>query len=317
MGEKQIVSHKQTCLSNFDATFYLSEYPDVLNSKMNPLMHYIEYGFYEGRKPFFEFQLPVLEFDRKDIENYIDLPIKLFIPTFNNPTYLLNFMRQVLGNSWLEPIIYDNNSRSKKMINLLSSFESKGVKVIRRKDNLGPESIYLNPGALEKLPEYFLLSDPDLDLKNTFSLEGIRDMIYVSEFFNIGKVGYALKISKNKITRKKLSHGKTYISTFDWEQQFWKNVIGKFTNGDTIYSASVGATYCLVNKKYLDRDNHWTRGIRIAGSRTIIHIPWEECYFIPFIEKKIYQRLQKHSFYTQPGCVKRIKNFLKNMLTNK
>lgn len=289
-----------TCLQNFDPEFYLNEYPDVKVTGQEPIAHYRTHGFYEGRKPHAAFIKPTLDFSSSNIEEFTTLPIILYIPTFNNPTYLENFMNQIMDREWIKPVIYDNNSKSSKMKKKLRYYESKNIMIIKRDDNLGPESVYTNSINSKYLPNYFLLSDPDLDLKKTLSIDNLRDLLALSEYFQVGKVGYALKITENKQTRKKLLHGSTYISTFDWEQQFWQNELGKMTNGDVLYSAPIGATFCLINQKYLNLENHWKRGIRISGSRTINHLPWESPKFVPYLERKQYQRLQRHSFYTIP-----------------
>ena len=38
-------------------------------------------------------------------------------------------------------------------------------------------------------------------------------------------------------------------STIDWEQQFWKDVVGKTDFGDKIYKATLDTTFSLDNKK--------------------------------------------------------------------
>ncbi|HEY4362194.1 MAG TPA: hypothetical protein VGN17_14560 [Bryobacteraceae bacterium] len=35
----------------FDAAFYLTRYPDVAAARMNPVLHYLQHGASEGRKP--------------------------------------------------------------------------------------------------------------------------------------------------------------------------------------------------------------------------------------------------------------------------
>lgn len=288
------------CIKQFDSDFYTKQYPDVSHDGQSALNHFIEYGFYEGRKPYAGYTQPTLDFSGINIEELTSLPIKIYIPTFNNPTFLKNFMDQIKEINWLKPVIYDNNSKSSKMLKTLKQYEDNKIKVIRRLDNLGPESIYTNTENFNQLPNYFLISDPDLDLNGTLNLNNIKDLIAISEFFRIGKVGHALNISKNKQTVKKLVHGSTLVSTFEWEQQFWRNKIGIMLNGDQLYSAPLGATLCLINKKFLSVNNHWSRGIRIAGKRAIKHIPWENPKFVPYFERKNYQRLQKYSFYTIP-----------------
>lgn len=301
--------YRQECIAKFDASYYESRYKDVRKNRLDPLRHYLEYGFYEGREPCFNFKLPNVSFRSDNEMSNLTFPLSLYIPTFNNPTYLLNIVGQTRNFDWLRLIIYDNNSKTKKMLKTLNELEVEGFEIVRRKDNLGPESIYLNHGALEKLPDFFLLSDPDLNLNNFLTIENIKILALVSECFQIGKVGCALKIELNKITKKILKHGDSRFSTYDWEKQFWINKLGFLDNGDTIYSAAVGATFCIVNKKYLDLDKHWSRGARIGGSFTITHLPWEPTLQVPAYERWTYRRLQKHSFYTLPTGKKRLINF--------
>ena len=37
--------------ADFDAQWYLSQYPDVAQKKSNPAKHYLKFGWKEGRKP--------------------------------------------------------------------------------------------------------------------------------------------------------------------------------------------------------------------------------------------------------------------------
>lgn len=34
---------------NFDARFYLEQYPDIAQARVDPADHYLEYGRFEGR----------------------------------------------------------------------------------------------------------------------------------------------------------------------------------------------------------------------------------------------------------------------------
>ena len=37
---------------NFDTTEYLNHYPDVAAAQINPLVHYLQFGIHEGRSTF-------------------------------------------------------------------------------------------------------------------------------------------------------------------------------------------------------------------------------------------------------------------------
>ncbi len=311
MNPSQEFNYKDFCIKNFDSEYYLSCNEDVKKMHTDPLQHYINFGFFEGRRGFSKQSTPVIDSSLIDIADHISLPIKLFIPTFNNPSYLRNFFSQIHDINWITPIVYDNNSSTRKMLNLLDSLDSGGIEIIRNKTNFGPESIYLNKGAINTLPDFFLLSDPDLDLCGNLNLKNLKKLLYVSEFYQLGKVGFALKCEKNKITTKTLRHGKSKTTTYDWEKQFWINKLGSMNNGDPIYSAAIGATICLVNKKFLDLNYHWSRGARIGGTLTIRHLPWEVDKVAPRFEMWRYRSLQQHSFYSLPTFKKRLESFFK------
>jgi hypothetical protein len=51
-------------------------------------------------------------------------------------------------------------------------------------------------------------------------------------------------------------------------------------------------------KWYLNKDNHWSKGIRVAGFYENRHLPWELYFDLPKDEKEFYDSLQKFSFYT-------------------
>ena len=49
---------RRKLLNSFDGAYYLNAYPDIANSGMNPLLHFIEFGRAEGRIPNPEFDAP-------------------------------------------------------------------------------------------------------------------------------------------------------------------------------------------------------------------------------------------------------------------
>lgn len=53
--------------SEFDAIFYLNQYPDVAASKINPLHHYSEFGWKEGRNPNSSFNTTYYLRDNPDV----------------------------------------------------------------------------------------------------------------------------------------------------------------------------------------------------------------------------------------------------------
>ena len=121
----------------------------------------------------------------------------------------------------------------------------------------------------------------------------------LTEFYKIGKAGSALSIPDNFKTNFKLIQRDVTTTAIEYENQFWQNLSGFIKKDDSkIYGAALGATLCLVNLNYLNENNHWSKGIRVAGVYEIKHLPWELYFDLPKDEKEYYDSLQKFSFYT-------------------
>ena len=284
----------------FNRKFYLENNPDVKLAGLDPFTHFLEYGKMEGRLPSKKSNLPMINTYRIcNKRNFLDLPkIPIVIPTFNNPTYLKNFLAQLKKFPKLDIHIYDNNSTYPPMIHLLD-YLSDTFNVKRNKFNRGPEFVYQDELFLKYLPQYFLISDPDLQLNSSMPVDFYNDFYGLTEYFKIGKAGAALNIPSNLKTRQKLTHGDVTTTAVEYEKQFWQNKSGFIKrNRSPVYGASIGATLSLINLNYLTMDNHWKKGIRVAGDYEVKHLPWEMDFDLPQDELKFYNDLQKFSFYT-------------------
>ena len=284
----------------FDKKFYLDSNPDVKKAKLDPYKHYLEYGKLEGRLPKRSAKLPIIDTDkicRKYNFSAIN-SIPIIIPTYNNPTYLCRFLEQLKRFPKLQILIYDNNSTYLPMLQLLDDLGKK-FSLIRNSENRGPEFVYRDQNLLKLLPSQFLLSDPDLDLNPDLPTNFFETFFALTEYYKIGKAGSALSIPNNFKTNLKLIQKDVTTTAIEYENQFWQNLSGFIKKDDAkIYGAALGATLCLVNMKYLNEDNHWSKGIRVAGVYENKHLPWELYFDLPNDEKEFYDSLQKFSFYT-------------------
>jgi glycosyltransferase involved in cell wall biosynthesis len=123
--------------------------------------------------------------------------IPVFIPTFNNPTYLTNFIKQPEQHSVNNIIVVDNNSTYPPMKESLSAIEKK-YKVIRLDQNFEPHYILRIKQFYQSLPELFCLSDPDLEFSTSLPVDFINELKIISDDYKIGKVGLALEIPSSK-----------------------------------------------------------------------------------------------------------------------
>lgn len=63
----------------FDEGWYLQKYPDVATAKSNPIQHYLEYGWKEGRNPSPRFDNDAYLFDNPDVANAGMCPLLHYI----------------------------------------------------------------------------------------------------------------------------------------------------------------------------------------------------------------------------------------------
>lgn len=223
--------------------------------------------------------------------------IPIYIPVFNNPTYLSNFIYQFekIGN--FEFVILDNNSTYPPMINLLHSLE-KTCQIERLKANRGPHFILRDYDFYQKLPEYFCLSDPDIKVNEGLPSNFMEIFVEISNKFQMGKVGFSLEIPKeNELRETHVSMDGKLWRTIDWEQQFWKDEVGTTDFGDKIYKATLDTTFALYNKKYFDPDDRY-RSLRVAGRFTARHLGSYKHQLVPQEEQDFYSELTRYSYFS-------------------
>lgn len=64
-------------LAYFDNDFYLSMNPDIALSEVNPLIHYLQHGWREGRQPSAKVKTTEIEF-LENIKGHVRNPLNLF-----------------------------------------------------------------------------------------------------------------------------------------------------------------------------------------------------------------------------------------------
>jgi len=212
----------------------------------------------------------------KKIENYYNMDvldyqkIPVIVICWNNLSFIKNFVDQM--NNYPNPIILlDNNSNFPPIFDYYKQIQKElpnKVKVMLLEENYGHE-VYIK--LKEKLPDLYILSDPDLQINPEMPQNFAEIMVNLSEKYNAYKVGAALDISDSEkfIQCDKYTHNK---NIYDWESQFWEKSIPD--DKYELYSADIDTTFCLVNTKYKEKNAN----IRIAGDFTVKHLPWYKDY---------------------------------------
>ena len=152
-----------------------------------------------------------------------------------------------------------------------------------------------------RLPEVFLLSDPDLELNPQMPRNFAAILYQLSNKHRCFKVGSALDISEPHKFIPVISQN-TSVTT--WEEHFWYKRIPHKTF--EIYDASVDTTFTLVNYRFRQKHNldGATRrpAIRIAGSFTAKHLPW----YNGFLKKNIPQEELQWLYNASDGPFRKV-----------
>ena len=110
------------------------------------------------------------------------------------------------------------------------------------------------------MPEKFILTDPDLKFNKNVPTNFIEILSNLSDKYESSKIGLALDICDDEKMYQSIDYfnNKTIC---EWEKQFWKNKIED--SEYELYSASMDTTFCLINKKNINK-----KSIRVAGNFT-------------------------------------------------
>jgi hypothetical protein len=221
-----------------------------------------------------------------------DMPV--FVPCFNNPTYLKHMVDQLQRFGSKNIVLIDNASTYPQ---LLSYFQSvgDGVTIVREPENRGPRLLFTDPQIYSLLPNFFCLTDPDLEFNPDLPADFLAQLAALTEDLRVGKVGFRLDISDRELMVQEdfLIDGKPY-KIWDWEAQFWAHPLEG--GPDPIYKAEIDTTFAVYNKKYFDPTSY-REAVRIAGRYTCRHLPWYRDRGLPPEEEAYYRATARFSYY--------------------
>jgi FkbM family methyltransferase len=192
----------------------------------------------------------------------MDIPI--IIVCYNNHKYVDNTINQITKiNSNLKKniIILNNSSIYNDTIAYLNNID---VSVITVPNNGPWISIHSNNDLYNKLPDKYILTDPDLEFNKDIPSNFIEILSELSDKYSAEKIGFALRIDDyDKMHQDIMWWGKTIP---EGESVYWSNKIND--NNYELYNAPIDTTFCLNNK------NNSGPNIRVAGNFTARHLPW-------------------------------------------
>lgn len=226
------------------------------------------------------------------IKSFGNGEIPIIIPTFNQPTYAKKFVKQLLDIGVENFVISDNNSTFPPMIKWLEKI-SKTHRVLHLGDNLGPR-VYSERAMIESMPEWFVVTDPDLILNKKLPSNFIDIMINECLKFQLCKVGFAIDIS-DKAAKKFFNPEEIK----KWESPYWVDVIGRTPDDNEIYLAPIDTTFAVHNKEvimgslHLVQDTSELKSARIAGNYSCEHMGWWQSQPLTPEEEAYYNSIQR------------------------
>ncbi|CAN5660382.1 hypothetical protein BH20VER1_BH20VER1_30730 [soil metagenome] len=232
------------------------------------------------------------------VANSADYPprgLPVLIPSFNNPTYLRAMIAQLLSIGLENLIIVDNASEFSPHLRYLAALEKRFI-VVRQPENSGPRALVRTPQLFDSLPQFFCITDPDLEFHPRLPPDFVQHLIDLTCTHRVGKAGFALDISTPEAMQPHpYQIGEERLRIWEWEAQFWRSPIEP-AGDDPAYRARLDTTFAVYNKEYFDLATH-LEGIRVAGRYTARHLPWYREHHLPPEEAAFYRATSKHSFY--------------------
>jgi FkbM family methyltransferase len=191
------------------------------------------------------------------------------IISFNNGYYVQKTINQLSAkNVPLEDItVLDNNSTEEETLHILATLKCN----IRRFNVNHGHNVWQIPEIWDNLPEYFIITDPDLEYNEKLPNNFIEIMKEISILHQASKVGFALEIENQQL------YEDTYYfdqNIREWESKFWVNKLGSFPispdNKIDLFDADIDTTFFLGCKSRF----HDNIKIRLASNFTAKHLPW-------------------------------------------
>jgi Glycosyl transferase family 2 len=234
--------------------------------------------------------------------------VPVFLNSFNQPTYLARMVAQLHKNGFERIVVCDNNSKSRKLLDLLETWEaSSAVQVIRLGGNLGPHETFRRVLSEQQSP--FIFSDPDVELPEKLSEEFLSRITEISCKYWCRKVGPALEIPSagevKNIVMRHIVLGEHSVA--DWERRFWRMQIE-----ENVYRADLDTTFFFWNTNIKIDPRRQFNGareklrprrfikfiprfeftdIRVAGKGfTLRHLPWYRDDKMPEDERDFYRQ---------------------------
>lgn len=218
----------------------------------------------------------------KKLKKYsIKSDIPVIICSYNRYHFLKKLIRQ-LNKLNIKPIIIDNNSKQKKLLDFYKNIKfRRNFFLLKLNKNYGPNVIYKS-FIFNNLPRYFAYTDPDIEINKDIKKNFLQILKDYTNKYQIQKVGFAIndknlkninirigaRNKNNKIIEKIISLKKSLKKK--------KIIIDK---NPTVYKSLIDTTFALYNKKFIRKNK--LEALSLGDDFTCKHLPWEKNYKLP------------------------------------
>nr|WP_290226450.1 FkbM family methyltransferase [Trichocoleus desertorum] len=218
--------------------------------------------------------------------------LPIYIPCFNNLTYLKNTIEQLHRLECHNIIVLNNASTYPPLLQYFQEIE-KEIVIIHLPENHGPHFVFSDNLIYSFLPPYFCLTDPDLTFNSSLPSDFMDQLLQLTEEFKVGKAGFALDISQpDLMVEEEFLIDNKHYKIWEWESQFWKQSLR-----ENIYKAELDTTFAVYNKKYFDRRFPTKNAVRVGSNFVCRHLPWYQDNLLPSDEEKFYRKTSRYSYY--------------------
>jgi glycosyltransferase involved in cell wall biosynthesis len=236
-----------------------------------------------------------------------ELPI--VIPVFNGVTYLSNTIDFFKARGFDEYLILNNGSEYPPLEEYLSKVPD-GITVLDLPHNPGPRVYFNDPSIYSRLPEQFILTDPDLGFKDELDRESILHLFELCEEHKRYKMGCALNIwtEEPSCVDTDIDTRKGMTTIRDIEEKYYRQFLGVTKYGDTIYDAPIDTTFAAYDKRYFAGNASGSSG-RSVGRYLAEHYGWYDVPPIPSDEYEYYKAAVSTTQFASTEWVKSGKKY--------
>lgn len=220
-------------------------------------------------------------------EAYYRRFVPVYIPYFNQPTYLLRMVSKLVRYGFQNVCILNNGSStpsSQDALGLLSM--TKGVQIVEMPGNMGPRWFFTSD-YYKAAPDVFVYTDPDLELPDPLPDNFLSRLIELSNAAKIGKVGCAIAVEPDLFSPFTLNG--IEFDAVKWESRYWGDKVG-----EDLYVAPIDTTFTLVNKTHMDFSLFY-KALRVAGRWQVRHLPYYKDNKVPACEWAEYSEAKRAS----------------------